>query len=271
MILQMKLKLLSFASVAAVAALAGANSAHATVMDLGPSISPSPGLTITAVQGIDASNPFGQGGAPQVNQNFEFAGSTGVAYTGGSGGGKGGKGGGTAGLTNFGLGLYTSSGGTVESTGLKATFSAPVAASSVTITVEDFDIQSVAGGFRTAKVEPNISIFGANGALIGTATPSQVLANMQAAAGADKGDVWNVNVGGLLKTMGKSDTTISGYLLSADSSNGERTNSDPYLLVSAGAGIPSVPETSTVLPLLGVLGLIIGAPIARRRFTRLAQ
>lgn len=252
--LQMKLKLLSFASLAAAAAFATANSAHAAIIDL-PSLSAGPNLTITAVQGIDASNPFGQSSfAPQVNQNFEINGSTGVGYQNSKGS-----------ITNFGLGLYSGSGGAIESTGLKGTFKAPVIASSVTITVEDFDINSLGKGFNTGKVEPNISLFAANGSLIGTATPSQVLANMVATTGPDKGDTWNVNLGGLLKSMGKSDTTIGSYLLSADATNGEKGNSDPYLLVSAGAGIPSVPETSTILPLLGVIGIVIVAPKLRRK------
>lgn len=257
--LQMKVKILSVASLAAVAVLASANMVHAAVIDLGSPFTPAgANYTITAVQGIDAANPLGNSGlSPTVNQNFEFPGVYGVNYQNNAGG-----------VSQGGLSLYNNGpGGGIQSTGLRVDYNTLVSASSVNITVEDFDIKNNTAWGSTSKARPNITLLGAGGVVIGTATPDQVLPNLVAAGGGS--DIWNVNLGGLLSTMGLANQSVSGYLLSAANYAGNvfqgPTTDDPYLLVNAGNGIPVIPETSSFLPLLGVLGVAMVAPKLRRK------
>lgn len=47
--------------------------------------------------------------------------------------------------------------------------------------------------------------------------------------------------------MHLADGPITGFLLYADALNGEQNNSDPYLLVAVGSGIPQVPEPANYL------------------------
>ena len=57
-----------------------------------------------------------------------------------------------------------------------------------------------------------------------------------------------MNFGKLLANAGQSaDATISGFLLYADSKNGETPNSDPYFSTSVSGGIPAIPEPRTYL------------------------
>jgi MYXO-CTERM domain-containing protein len=242
-----------YAGIFSAAALLGLSCAHAAVIRQGPTYTPSGAdFTISALQGIDSSNPLGQSGfAPQVNNNFEFTPSIGVSYDKGNGQ-----------LTDFGLGLYAGANNTTESTGLKITYGQAVTASSISITVEDFDIKSTANGFNPQKVSPGILLLGANGNTIANFTPSQILPVLseQGKAGSD---IWTVDFGQLLTNANIADTAASGFVLYADSANGEKPSSDPYLLLSLGNGnMTSVPEVSTVLPLLGVLGLAV---VRRRR------
>src|SRR5437667_88054 len=65
--------------------------------------------------------------------------------------------------------------------------------------------------------------------------------------------VWKLNFGQLLSTLHLQDTSISGFLLSADMTHGERPNSDPYLLIAVGNAIPAVPEMATLFPIIGLI------------------
>ena len=238
-------KMLGASAIAAALALSAAASAQST--DVGTTYSPSGAdFTISALQGIDASNPTGNFGTAQVDLNFEFNPSIGVAYT-----GQDGK------LKDFGIGLYSNQGGDkgpAESTGLMVTYNSLVNASTANLTVEDFDLDNNATGFKPEKVTPLMQIYGSNNQLIGTATPSQIFSAMMGNA---KDDVWTVNVGTLLKGMGDSSNQgISKVLLYADSANGEKTNSDPYLLKAVGNAQP-VPEPFSLCGLgAGALFLI---------------
>jgi hypothetical protein len=212
---------------------------------------------ISAVQGINASSPLGDGSnAAQVNQNFEFPGSTGVTYS------KGGS------LTDFGLGLYTDASNNTASTGLRINYDQLVSASSVTITLEDFDIQAGKDTFfNSNKVEPIITLFGPGGSIFATFDPHSIFPNLTAnSSGGAKGksDVWDISFAGLLNTLHLSDGPISGFLLSADMAAGEKPNSDPYLLVSAGNGIPTIPEASNYMA--GVAAILFAGLFHLRQF-----
>jgi hypothetical protein len=219
----------------AAALLLVSSTASAVVRQGNPYIPAGADFQIVGLQGIDASNPLGQSGfQTQVNTNFEFTPSIGVTYD--SGGGK---------LTDFGLGLYTAN-GIVESTGLRTNYNTLVDAASVTITVEDFDLKSGDTGFDLAKkVAPAITLLGANNTIVATFRPGDIFSHMveQPLAGGKKGDsdIWNINFGDLLSGMHLSDSSITGFILSADNTLGETANSDPYLLLSVGNGI-MVPE-----------------------------
>ena len=219
-------------------------SASAQTQRVGASYSPTGSdYTVTALQGIDSSNPNGQSAI--VNLDFEMKPSIGVTYD--QGGGK---------LKDFGIGLYSSGhNGPVESTGLAVTYDTLVTASSATLTVEDFDIHSLTSGFKPGKVEPLISVYGAGGALIGTATPQQVLASMTA-NGKPGDDVWDINMATLLSNMHSSATSISKVVLFADAANGEKTSSDPFLLRAISKGQP-VPEPASLCALALGAGLLI--------------
>ena len=211
---------------------------------------------IFAHQGITPSNPFGDAEtAAQVNLNFEFTPSIGVSYTGADGK-----------LKDFGIGLYAPMKNAIASTGLEIAYNQPVDASSVTITLEDFDIDTKAIFFNSTKVEPALLLLGPGNTIYGSATPQDIFPNLvpnMAGSAGGKGatDVWDLNFGNLLNTLHLADAPITGFLLYADMNNGEKPSSDPYLLVSAGNGIPAVPEPNSAL--LIVTGAI-GCMVARR-------
>jgi hypothetical protein len=195
---------------------------------------------IVGLQGIDASTPTGKTSfSPQVNTDFEFTPSIGVSWDQGNGH-----------LTDFGIGLYSDAAHTVQSTGLEILYNQPVLASSVTITVQDFDIKVGDAFFNPNKVEPSILLLGPGGSIYASATPADVFANLAPHnASKSKADIWDVNFAGLLSTLGKADAPISGYILYADATAGEIPNSDPYLLVSAGNSL-QVPEPGSFLLLI---------------------
>lgn len=222
--------------------------ANATV-DLGNPYAPTGAdYTITAKQNVNSVN--GSGGTStgaQVNSDFEFKGTLGVAYTNAAGK-----------KTEFGVGIY-SDGGSTFSTGLDVTLKQPSIASSVTITLADFDIHSGATFFNPQKVESSILVYGANNVVLFSADPAAVFKALTPATGQTKEDYWNLNFGTLLSNAGQSaNTAISGFLLYADSTNGEKVASDPYFLVSVNGGIPMVPEPSTYMGGFGVIALLIG-------------
>jgi len=194
-------------------------------------------FSIFGVQGISLTNPLGASGFnTQVNTNFEFTPSIGVTYD--QGNGK---------LKDFGIGLYSDSAKQTQSTGLMIKYNTAVTASSAVFTVEDFDIDAKATGFKNNKVEPSILIFGANNTILASAKPSDIFATMTPQGDA-KNDIWDINVGKLLSNMHVNATSITGALLYADASNGEKTKSDPYLLRAVGNAQP-VPEPATMCAL----------------------
>ena len=219
-------------------------------------------FSIFAAQGIDSSNPNGQSGfSPQVNGDFEFKDSIGVSYD--QGGGK---------LKDFGIGLYQDASKNVVSTGLSVQYNQLVSAASVTITIEDFDIGSNDKFFKTGKVEPIITLFGPGGSVFASLSPTAIFNAMTpntSNSNSKSTDVWDLNFGKVLSSMNLADGPISGFLLYADSKNGEQSNSDPYLLVSVGSSIPFVPEASTYL--VGAFAILVLAisnlTILRRKKT----
>ncbi len=191
-------------------------------------------FSMSAVQGINPSQPQGATGvSPQVNGDFEFKDSIGVSYD--QGGGK---------LKDFGLGLYQDSNNALQSTGLRINYNQLVKASSITITVEDFDIKVGDSFFNPNKVEPGIILFGPGGSVFASLSPAQIFPYLtpNTTTGQARGDVWDLNFGNVLNGLHIADGPISGFLLYADQLNGEKANSDPYLLVAVGNGIPQVPE-----------------------------
>lgn len=242
----MKLKSLLLAAV--VVAIAASN-ANATFLRGQPFTPTGANFSMTAVQGINAGNPNGTSAGPQVNGDFEFKNSIGVSYNDGSGH-----------LKDFGLGLYQDQNHATQSTGMLINYNQPVLASSITITIEDFDIQAGHDTFfKTGKVEPKITLFGPNGSIFATLDPTAIFNNMTVnTTVGNSTDVWDLNFGKVLASMHLTDGPISGFLLYADALNGEQNNSDPYLLVAVGNGIPQVPEPATYLAAIAAL-FILGA------------
>lgn len=232
------------ALVAGVLALAISN-ANATVQLGNPYTPAGADYTITAKSGINSTN--GSGGTSagaQVNSDFEFKGTLGVTYT------NGGK------VTDFGVGIY-SSGGSTFSTGLQVMYHQPVIASSATVTLADFDLKSNAAFFNPNKVESSVLVF--SGANTFSFDPTQVFAALTNTTGPTGEDYWNLNFGTLLSNSGQNpNMAINGFLLYADSANGEKVPSDPYFITSIG-GIVPVPEPSTYIGGLAIVALLIAA------------
>jgi hypothetical protein len=243
-------------------AIAGQN-AHATFLRGQPFTPTGANFSMSAVQGINASNPNGASGFhPQVNGDFEFKDSIGVSYDDGTGH-----------LKDFGLGLYQDAAHNTQSTGLMINYNQLVQASSVTITIEDFDIQAGHDKFfNTGKVEPSITLFGPGGTVFASLTPTAVFNNMtvNTTTGTNT-DVWDLNFGKVLASMHLADGPITGFLLYADALNGEQNNSDPYLLVAVGNGIPQVPEPANYLAAIAAI-VILGMShftVLRRKAARI--
>ena len=230
------------------ALLISISTANATV-NLGNPYTPTGAdYTITAKQGVNSVN--GSGGTTtgaQVNSDFEFKGTLGVTYTSGTK------------TTPFGIGIY-SSGGTTVSTGLDVQLHEPTIASSLTITLADFDLKSTATFFNPNKVESSILVYGANNVVLFSADPAAVFKALTPSTGQTTEDYWDLNFGTLLSNAGMSaNTAISGFLLYADSANGEKVASDPYFLVAVGNGLPAVPEPSTYVGGAALIAFLIGA------------
>ena len=239
------------------------SSAHATFLRGQPYTPTGANFSISAVQGINSSNPTGISSFhPQVNGDFEFKNSIGVSYDDGTGH-----------LKDFGLGLYQDSAHNTFSTGTMISYNQLVKASSITITIEDFDIQAGHDTFfKTGKVEPSITLFGPGGSVFANLTPTQIFPYLvlnNAAAGA-KDDTWDLNFGAVLNGLHLADGPITGFLLYADMLNGEQANSDPYLLVAVGNGIPQVPEPANYVAAIAaivILGVSQMTVLRRKRVT----
>ena len=238
------------------------SNAHATFLRGQPYTPANANFSMSAVQGIDASHPTGTSGFhPQVNGDFEFKDSIGVSWDDGTGH-----------LKDFGLGLYQDNSHNTFSTGLMISYNQLVMASSITITVEDFDINAGANAFNPQKVEPSITLFGPGGSIFANLSPAQLFPYLVAntTAGQAHNDVWDINFGAVLNGLHLADGPISGFLLYADQLNGERANSDPYLLVAIGNGIPQVPEPANYVAAIAaivILGVSQMTVLRRKRVT----
>lgn len=232
------------ALVAGALALVTSN-ASATVRLTNPYTPTGADYTITAKSGINSTN--GSGGTSAgavVNQDFEFKGTLGVTYTN------------SGHVTDFGVGIY-SSGGQTFSSGLEVTLHQPSLASSVTVTLADFDLKSTATFFNPDKVEASVLVY--SGANTFSFNPTQVFAALQNTTGPTGEDYWNLNFGTLLSNSGQNaNMAINGFLLYADSANGEKVGSDPYFITAIGGIIP-VPEPSTYMGGLAIVALLIAA------------
>lgn len=217
-------------------------------------------FSMSAVQGIDPSHQTGTSGFhPQVNGDFEFKNSIGVSWDDGTGK-----------LKDFGLGLYQDNAHNTFSTGLNITYNTLVQASSITITVEDFDIQAGHDtAFKPNKVEPGILIFGPGGSIFANLTPAQIFPYLKLNnnAGGAKDDTWDINFGDVLSGLKIADGPVSGFLLYADMLNGEQASSDPYLLVAIGNGTP-VPEPGTWMAIIAVALMLGGSHLTVLRRNR---
>ncbi len=262
--LQMNVKLSCLASLAAFAAFAGVNSAHATVIDLGSSLRPAgANYTIYAVQDINAANPTGVmnvGPGLFINQNVEYTGALGVTYTVGSGSVSK-----EPGMNLYNNGLTAG----IQSTGLLYKFDTGIAASTAGVTLLDFDMKAPTAYGSTAKAQPQVTLFSTSGAIIATIDPQTILHNSVFTK--DNDGSLTINMGTLLNALGLPDQTIGSYIISAADYAGAslqqfRTADDPFFVGPATGGIPSVPEPSSFLPLLGVLGMVIAGPKLRRKF-----
>ena len=260
----MKVKFLCFASVAAFAASAGVNSVQAAVIDLGASLTPTgANYTIYAVQDINAGNPTGVmnlGPGLFINQNVEYAGALGVTYTVGSG----------AVSQQPGINLYNNGlTAGIQSTGLLYKFDTGIAASTAGVTLLDFDMKDATAYGASTKAQPQISLFTTGGTLIATIDPTTILQNSTFTK--DNDGSLTVNMGTLLNAASLPDQIIGSYIISAANFPGAslqqfKTANDPFFVGPATGGIPTVPEPSSFLPLLGVLGMVIAGPKLRRKF-----
>jgi hypothetical protein len=236
---------LVFPALVAVLVAVAAPSANAVVTLLGNPFRPTGAdFQIYASQAVDLSTGNGQSGVnPQANLGVEFPDGIGISYD------TGGKS-----LTNFGLGLYSDTQHNTQTTGLSLQYDQLVQASSLTVRLEDFDISSTSTFFNPQKVEPGVLFLGPTGSVIRNALPTDIFSALTFVNSGGKADVWDLSFAQLLGNLHMQDTAISGFVLYADRTNGEVPNSDPYFLVSAGNGIPAIPESGTYLP--GIAAII---------------
>lgn len=238
-----------------------ASSANAVVTLLGNPYTPSgANFSIYAVQGLDLSTGNGSGGNPQVNRGVEFDDGLGVSYSQPNGN-----------LTHFGLGLYSDAQHQVQTTGLRVQYNTLVDPFSLTLRLEDFDLGANDTFFKSDKVEPGILLLGANNTILANALPTDIWSALSVVPGGKGGkgfsDVWDLSFTQLFANLNLQNTPISGFVLYADQTRGERPNSDPYFLVSAGNGIPAIPEPPTYFAGIAafVFALVFHVQQARKR------
>jgi hypothetical protein len=224
--------------------LLAVSSANAVIEHGNPYTPPGAGFSIFAEQNVNLSTGNGQGGTPQVNENFEDTAGLGVQYTNSSNM-----------QVDFGIGLYDT---TPPTTGLKIVYNQGVLASSITARLSDFDLMQNSTTFNYAqKVAPGILLLGPSGNVIANALPQDIHLGTSSSAftwvTGFMTDTWDLSFHQLLINLGMADTAISGFVLYADHTNGETANSDPYFLRSATNGITTVPESGAYLPVIAAL------------------
>ena len=223
------------------------------------------GYSIFGLQGIDPSTGGGSFAA-YVNTDFEDPGWIGVSY--GTDPKK---------LTDFGIGLYCDGcdkkgkGGTTYSTGLKIKFDALAYADSIKVSLADFDVKSTTDPFffLSGKVEPVVALLDAGGAVIATATPTQIFSALTCTSGVCLGgsgvDAWSLSFASLTTALSLGNPTISGFVLYADSASAEKVPSDPYFFGTVTTALV-IPEPESYAMLLAGLGLL-GFVVRRRKQT----
>ena len=134
-------------------------------------------------------------------------------------------------------------------------------ASSIVVTLEDFDIKAGKDTFfNPQKVEPTLILLGDNNTILGKADPTKLFSALTP-TGDKSGDVWNLNFSKVLANLNLADGPIRGFILGADMANGEKPNSDPYLMIAVGNGIPAVPEGDTYIAGLFGIGIAIASTV----------
>jgi hypothetical protein len=222
----------AFSVLLAALLVAAAPTVHAVVTLLGNPYTPTgANFSIYAVQGLDLSTGNGSGGV-------EFDDGLGVSYSQPNGN-----------LTNFGLGLYSDPQHQIQTTGLRVQYNTLVDPFSLTLRLEDFDLGANDPFFRSDKVEPGILLLGANNTILANALPTDIWSALTVVPGGKGGkgfsDVWDLSFTQLFANLNLQNTPIRGFILYADQTRGERPNSDPYFMVSAGNGMPAIPEPPT--------------------------
>lgn len=194
-----------------------------------------------------------------------------------------------------GLALYQPNGAnSVAADGLLISYTGAVTASSVTLTLADFDLHVTPAVGTTAadalmannqlvsflhnKVSPQILIQTAGGTVINvdpiSNASSLILKSLQFAGTQFNADTWTLNMGTLLTGLGLNpNTAITAIDLTEsnnavfDNNNGQAqtmaTNGDPYFLIAASNGT-AVPEPSTIALMIYV-GVTVGATYRFRR------
>jgi hypothetical protein len=223
-----------------------AGNLSAVTLQGNPFTPPGADFQIVALQGVDASNPFGISGvSPQVNTDFEMQPSIGVSYQDSDGK-----------LKDFGLGLFQDKQKNTFSTGLNIQYNKPVDAFSVSVTVMDFDIEAGKDAFfKSGKVAPGLILLGANNSIFASLSPTDIFPYLSQHGNSK--DVWDIKFADLLNGLHIADGSITGFVLYADKTNGEKADSDPYLLLAIGNGIPAVPEPATYFAGLAAIGFAL--------------
>ncbi|MGH8099909.1 MAG: hypothetical protein ACREIW_01330 [Chthoniobacterales bacterium] len=250
----------AFAPLLAALFFVAVSSANAVVTLLGNPYTPSgANFSIYAIQGLDLSTGHGSG-SPQVNRGLEFDDGLGVSYSQPNGN-----------LTHFGLGLYSDAQHQTQTTGLRVQYNTLVDPFSLTLRLEDFDLGANDTFFKPDKVEPGILLLGANNTILANALPTDIWSALSVVPGGKGGkgfsDVWDLSFTQLFANLNLQNMPISGFVLYADRTRGERTPSDPYFLVSAGNGIPAIPEPPTYFAGIAafVFALVFHVQQARKR------
>ncbi len=173
-----------------------------------------------------------------------------------------------------GIGLYTGAAPT-QSTGLFIQFDQLVLSDGLSVSLGNFGVNSLTGGFDPGRVAPMLSIYGTGATLLGTFDAQAMLdANAMTLLTSSNPldasynpffqvDTWKLDLDALIGPSAQ----VKGFALGADLDNGKglatARNSNPYYLISVEAcACAPVPEPGSALL---VLSAALGATIIRRR------